>query len=319
MTQARTIIHGATYFLTRRVLHRKLLRPDPALTILIRYSLAIAVSRHEVQIHAFCASSTHIHLVVTDPNKSLPHFLRCFHHLVAMGVKRLHNWKGVVWDNSRTSVLRLLTMTAIKEKIAYTLANPVIVGAVSHADDWSGARSRVSDMGTDMKSIALPDFYFRSKSKKWPARVDLPISLPPGVTGTAAFREEIQNALDLIEEKNQNRNKQRKRKKQRKKVNSKPKRKVINTSSRVENSTIAAGNGHEDIFAAECAAMKAFRSSYRSALAQWRTGDRSANFPRGTWWMCEFHRANIDDSQPKPGYVSLPHQEGRIGEMLMPI
>ena len=294
MTQVRQIFHGATYFLTRRVLRDKLLRPDPEVTALILYSLAIASNLYEVQIHAFCAMPSHIQLVASDPNRKLPHFLRCFHHLVAMGLKRLRNLKGVVWDNARTGVLRLLTLTAIYEKIVYTLANPVVMGAVSRADKWSGAKSLVADLGTSHWHVSRPKFYFRSNRPKWPATQNLPIHLPPGVTDVDAFRQQIASQLGKIEKEYRKRTKHRKRRKPKTVLHS---RHILGTGKNTkmfENSSFAAGNGHQDVFEAELAAMKAFRASYRNALAKWQTGDRNATFPRGTWWMSEFHNAKTE-------------------------
>jgi putative transposase len=297
MTQARQIFHGATYFLTRRVLRKKLLRPDPEITALILYSLAVAASLYEVQIHAFCAMPSHIHLVASDPDKKLPHFLRCFHHLVAMGVKRLRNLEGVVWDNARTGVLRLLTLAAIKEKIVYTLANPVIMGAVSRVKQWTGAMSRVTHLGANDWRVPRPQFYFRTHRPKWPANQDLPIHLPPGVTDAVDFRQQIAKQLVLIEEGCRNRTKQRKCKKQKKSVYSSYKLKTGNRTSSFENSVFAAGEGHQEVFETELVTSKTFRASYRDALAKWQAGDRSVAFPRGTWWMSEFHKANIAEAE----------------------
>jgi putative transposase len=139
MSQPREIVPGATYLITRRTLRRHLLfRPDAVITQLLVYALAVSTSRFGVQMHALCAMSTHLHLVVTDVQGVLPRFLQYFHRLVALGTKVLRKWEGPVWDHEATSVVRLLTRGAVVEKIAYVLANPVAAGLVRHASEWPG-------------------------------------------------------------------------------------------------------------------------------------------------------------------------------------
>ncbi len=80
MSHPREIAPGATYMITRRVLRRHLLfRPDAAITQLLVYALAVSAPRFGIEVYAFCAMSTHLHLVVTDVNGVLPRFLQFFH------------------------------------------------------------------------------------------------------------------------------------------------------------------------------------------------------------------------------------------------
>src|SRR5690242_11182517 len=67
MSLPREIVPGTTYLITRRTLRRHLLlRPDEAITQLLVYLLAVSAPRYGLQVHALCAMSTHLHLVVTD-------------------------------------------------------------------------------------------------------------------------------------------------------------------------------------------------------------------------------------------------------------
>jgi putative transposase len=142
----REIKPNTTYLLTRRVLRRQtLLRPDAAITQILLYVLAVSASRFGIQVHALCAMSTHVHLVVTDVHGVLPRFLHAFHRITALCTKVLRKWEGPLWDPEHTSVVRLLTREARVEKIAYVLANPVAAGLVEHARDWPGAtRTRLA-------------------------------------------------------------------------------------------------------------------------------------------------------------------------------
>jgi len=105
MSQPRRIVPQATYLITRRILRRYfLLRPDEAITRLILYVLAISSRRFGIEVHALCAMSTHLHLVVTDVEGTLPRFLQFFHRIVALGTKVLRRWEGVRLDDRRSVI-----------------------------------------------------------------------------------------------------------------------------------------------------------------------------------------------------------------------
>jgi putative transposase len=298
MTQPREIIEGATYFLTRRILHRRfLLRPDAAMTHFILYSLAIAAERYKIEINTFCAMSTHVHLVVTDPSRNLPTFLRCFHHLIAMGVKVLRNWKGSVWDNARTSVVRLLTPEAIIEKIAYTLANPVAARAVQQAHQWSGAKNLVKEIGIGSRQVSRPKFYFNATSHKWPKEIGLFVKLPPMLVDATGLHRDVAERIAKEEKKARKNGSRRSNSKKHQASRISPYTCATGKETQFTRiSTISVGQGNIDAYDKAIAASKAFRAAYRKALAKWQSGDRDVSFPQGTWWMREFHRANIDQS-----------------------
>lgn len=296
MTQPREIIQGATYFLTRRVLHRRfLLRPDATMTQFILYSLAVTADLYKIQINAFCAMSTHIHMVVTDPSGVLPRFLRCFNHLIAMGAKVLRNWKGSVWDNARTSVIRLLTPEAVIEKMTYTLANPVLAGAVLHAHQWAGAKNLVKEIGIGARQIPRPRFYFNAQNPKWPEDATLQIAIPPMIECAKELQSVIAERIANEEKKAHRRIPRRSNgKKHRASTVSPYKRTTSKETQFTQNSTIAVGQGNADAYGKAVAAVRAFRAAYRKALAIWQGGNRDVSFPKGTWWMREFHAANVD-------------------------
>jgi putative transposase len=53
-----------------------LLRPDAAVTQILLYALAISARRFGLEVHALCAMSSHVHLVVTDVEGRLPQLSR---------------------------------------------------------------------------------------------------------------------------------------------------------------------------------------------------------------------------------------------------
>jgi REP element-mobilizing transposase RayT len=297
MTQPRSIVPGATYLLTRRVLRRHLLlRPDDATTGLILYALAVSAQRFDVRVHALCAMSTHLHLVVTDERGVLPSFLQFFHRIVALGTKVIRAWEGPVWDHEPTSVVRLLTREAVVEKIAYTLANPVAAGLVRHAHQWPGAKVLVDDLGTGALRVGRPNVYFDATNPAWPEEVTLKVSLPPAFEAGEIDELRRQVAAELAQE-------EAKAhaalggagvlSAERAKTVSPYDRAVSFAPLRALNPTFAVGRQSKDVRRRAMVAVRAFRATYRAALTQWRRGVRDVLFPAGTWWMRVFHAAGV--------------------------
>jgi putative transposase len=297
MSQPRSILPGATYLLTRRVLRRHfLLRPDAAITGLILYALAVSARRFGVHVHALCAMSTHLHLVVTDEKGILPSFLQFFHRIVALGTKVLRRWEGPVWDHEPTSVVRLTTREAIVEKIAYTLANPVAAGLVRHASEWPGAKVLVDELGIGVLRAARPDVYLDPTNPAWPEEATLELSLPPAFEAGEAegFRREV--AAELVREEakaHAELSAEGVLGAERAGSVSPHDRATSFEPLRALNPTFAVGHGSKDAWRIAAAAVRTFRAAYRVALGRWRQGVRDVLFPEGTWWMRVFHAAGV--------------------------
>ena len=305
MSQPRSIVPGATYLLTRRVLRRHLLlRPDAAITGLVLYALAVSAPRFGIHVHALCAMSTHLHLVITDEKGVLPSFLQFFHRILALGTKVLRAWEGPVWDHEPTSVVRLTTREAVVQKIAYTLANPVAAGLVRHANEWPGAKVLVDELGIGVLHATRPSVYLDSTNPAWPDEATLEVVLPPMIGAAEAdeFRREV--AAELA----------------RQEANahaelseagvlgadragsvSPYERATSFEPLRACNPTFAVGCGRaddSDAWRRAAGAVRAFRTAYRAALTQWREGVRDVLFPEGTWWMRVFHAVGIRSEAP---------------------
>ena len=299
MSHPRSIISGATYLITRRTLRRYLLlRPDAAITQLIVYALAVSANRYGLQVHALCAMSTHIHLVVTDPKGTLPRFLHHFHRLVALGTKVLRSWEGPVWDHEPTSVVRLMTPASIVEKIAYTLANPVAAGLVRSAHEWPGAKVLVSEIGRAELRAKRPDVYFDPTNDAWPEVATLTLMCPPNIEEETieGFRQAVAAELHR-QEKTAHADLQRRG------ISFLGARRAVKVSPHARassfeaqhnvNPTFAVGRENKDAWYRAAAAVRGFRLAYRNALKQWCAGVRSVVFPEGTWWMSVLHAVNI--------------------------
>ncbi|WP_437303097.1 transposase [Sorangium sp. So ce388] len=301
MSQPREIAPGATYLITRRVLRRHLLlRPDTAMNQLLVYALAVSARRYGVEVHAVCAMSTHLHLVVTDVQGVLPRFLQFFHRLVALGTKVLRKWDGPVWDHEPTSVVRLLTRAAVVEKIAYVLANPVAAGLVRNAKQWPGIKVDVDELGRGVLHATRPSAYLDPENPQWFEQATLPLALPPVVEQEHAegFRHQVADELARQEERA---HAEMERKglrflgaEQASKI-SPYERATSFEGLHDRNPTFAVGRDQGDAWRIAAAAVSAFRASYRAALERWRTGVRSAIFPAGTWWMRMFHGVDVSD------------------------
>ncbi|KYF69627.1 hypothetical protein [Sorangium cellulosum] len=306
MSQPRNIAPGATYLLTRRVLRRHLLfRPDAAITQFLIYALAVSARRYCIEVHALCAMSSHLHIVVTDANGVLPRFLQFFHRIVALGTKVLRGWEGPVWDHEGTSVVRLLTHAAVVEKIAYVLANPVAAGLVGHAREWPGAKVDVCEIGRGELRATRPVAYFDPENPQWPEQVTLQLALPPTVEQDSAegFRHAVAAELERYEaQAHAEAHRQGLRflgAESASKV-SPYERATTFEAIRDRNPTFAVGREQRDTWRIAASAVRAFRATYRAALERWRAGVRSAVFPGGTWWMRIFHGVHVTDAVLTP-------------------
>jgi REP element-mobilizing transposase RayT len=299
MSQPRKIVAGATYLVTRRTLRRHLLlRPDEAITRIIVYLLAVSAARFDLQVHALCAMSTHLHLVVTDPRGVLPDFLHYFDRIVALSTKVLRKWEGPLWDQDGPSVVELLTPAAVVEKIAYVLANPVAAGLVWDAREWPGAKVAVEDIGRGELRAKRPEVYLNPKNPAWPEHAALPIALPPTIEedGAESFRRAVAAELERMQTKARAELQEQGRRflgAARALSVSPYERATSFEALRDRNPTFAVGSNQGDAWRAAAGAVRAFRASYRAALERWRAGARAVAFPVGTWWMRTFHGAEV--------------------------
>lgn len=297
MSHARPIHPGVTYLITRRTERRHcLLRPDAQMTQFILFAFVMAARRYDIQVHAFCAMSTHVHYVVTDPNATLPRFLEMFHRLVARGVKIMRKWDGAVWDRAQTSVVKLEGRQAIVEKIAYVLANPVSAGLVRRAHQWPGAKTRVQDIGQRKIRAQRPNVYFNPKNRKWLLHAELDVLLPPTITKetSRAFRDDIAHALTKLEKAAHARYAPQDVLGAKHAATVPPERRITTAESAGQhNPTFAVGRGNAQQAQAVADELLNFRIAYGKALVAWRTGDRSVKFPAGTYAMRVLHGANI--------------------------
>ena len=82
------------------------------------YCLGYAAERYGVEVHAYCLMSNHMHLVLTDPQGTLPRFMHWLDLFLAKCVNAmLGRWESV-WAGGSYNPVVLLDEPAILEKIA---------------------------------------------------------------------------------------------------------------------------------------------------------------------------------------------------------
>jgi putative transposase len=197
-------------------------------------------------------------------------------------------------------VVHLKTPDAVAEKIAYVMANPTTVGAVRYAADWPGLVTIPKELGKGSWTAKRPSVYFDQESKQWPEQATLTLQMPPMIE--KAFDDPIVVIKREYEELQAKARQELKEKgrafigAERVKKVSPYQRATSWEQLRGVDPTFAVGRGQHEARKLAIAAVKIFRQSYRAALNLWRSGDRLAEFPRGTWWMAVFHGAHIADT-----------------------
>jgi REP element-mobilizing transposase RayT len=199
MTAPRQVLPGASYLVTRRCAQRQfLLRPSKATNDTFLYVLALAARRFDVQVHAFCVLSNHVHLVVTDPRARLPAFEQLLDALVARAVNAsLGRWEAF-WAPNTYSAVKLESPGDVVEKTAYVLANPVAAGLVAAGSAWPGLWSAPESIGAEPLRARRPRHFFDPKGGL-PEVIALPLEVPPGFDSAEQFRDEVVRALEARE------------------------------------------------------------------------------------------------------------------------
>jgi REP element-mobilizing transposase RayT len=200
MTAPRRIVAGTLYLLTRRTLGRAFfLRPSKLANELLQYILAVAAERHGIVIHAFSVLSNHLHLVVSDPNGTLPSFERYLDSLLARSFNAMLGRWETFWAPGSYSAVALETPADVLDKIAYVLANPVAAGLVRRASEWPGLWSAPEMIGAGPVIVKRPKHFFREDGPM-PETAKLELVCPPGFESVEAFREQLIAAITARED-----------------------------------------------------------------------------------------------------------------------
>src|SRR5262245_21742363 len=196
MTMPRQIVAGRTYMVTRRCTERRFfMRPDELTTAAFNYCLAVAANLLDIGLVAFIANSNHYHAVLVDRIGRLPEFLHYFHSLFARHQNCLRGRWENFWASEQTSVVELVDLDDVIDKIAYALANPVKDHLVEKAHHWPGASALAALRHDRVVEAARPRHLFREEGEM-PDSAALTLCMPPGLDAT-----DVEQFISAIESK----------------------------------------------------------------------------------------------------------------------
>ena len=273
--------------ITRRCSERRFfLLPSPEINQIMLYCLAVAAQRYQMLVHAFCVMSNHWHLIATDLRGNRPEFCRWFHEFSAKCVNVVHGRWENLWASEPTSVVNLADEQAQLEKAVYALCNPVEAALVSCGDQWPGARSNMSDFG-DVIEVSRPEVYF-DKDGPLPERATLRLSKLPALAHltdeqyvemmrAAVSDREAELRAQIYAEGRRFMGVRALRKQ------SPFDRPKTHEPRREMSPRVACRNKWARIEA--LGRLEAFVQRYKEAWQRYRTGQRNALFPHGTYWL----------------------------------
>ena len=295
MTTPRCVVSGTTYFITRRCADRRFfLKPDPAVSRIFLYCLAVAAARHGVLIHAVCLMSNHYHLVLTDVRGELPLFMAWLNRHSAICLKIHRKRAGDLWDASeKYSAMALVDAETVWKYLVYTLANPTKAGLVRRARDWPGLLLGPQSWLDGAIEAPHPGLYFRATEDPAPV---LSIVPPPTLAdgepqalvselSTALEQREDAIAADLARE---GRRFMGGAAVMRQRPYDRP---AKNNPPGTRNPKFAAVTA--EARRAAVRALRSLRAWYRHAYECFCHGERDTEFPPGTWGMARRFGAEV--------------------------
>ena len=231
--------------------------------------------------------SNHHHLLIRDEHGNYPEFLAHLHKMIAKAMNAYLGRKENFWSSEQPSVVPVIEASDLFAKLLYILANPVAADLVEHVADWPGAVSLTQMFSDRSMTVERPNIFFREEGPM-PESAQLRAERVPGLEhlGAREWEQLVMSELQAKEECERIR-----RREQNKRVLGR--KGVLRTDPMSRPTTeeppgepgprIACKNKERREH--EIGLLAAFRSMYRAALALWRGGDHSAEFPEGTYRM----------------------------------
>jgi putative transposase len=292
MSRPRTIFPGRCYLLTRRCSERRFfMRPDPETNNAFVYCLAIAASRHNIDVVGFGMMANHAHVVVNDTEGQLPLFLQLFHRLFACHQNALRERTESFWAaNQPTSVVELLDNQTAIEKLVYAITNPVKDHLVDQVHHWPGPNALAAIINDLPLKATRPKRFFSEKNTL-PPETSLRLKLP--VSCTNVSREDFVTLVsrrveDVVNEVREHRIASG--------IRVLGRSQVLAQHWNASPESVAQRKKLKPQFAgADPAQRKRAINEYRNwldayyvARDEWRTGKHDTCFPLGVWWLKHF-------------------------------
>ena len=282
----RPIFKQHTYMVTRRTTQRQfLLRPNKAINQCIRYCVSIATEKSGVELHALMFMSNHYHIILTDVEGRLPVFTETLNRLLAKSLNVYHGRGENFWaGHVQPSHVHLGDRTAVLDKLAYLLCNPVAADLVKEGKYWPGIRVFLPG---ETKCVR-PKFYFRdedsggSMPKKTKLKLSLPECLGDKKQALKELRKLIKDNEQILAEKRKASGKQvlGKEAVKRQRIDATPssKDKPSNISPR-----LVCRDKWRKIEILHL--MKSFLNAYKQAWESYKAGEAGVQFPLGSYKM----------------------------------
>ncbi len=279
---------------SRTIQSRFLLRPSPELNEIIVGALGRAQELYPVNLCGAAFLSNHYHLLLWVPDaKRLADFMGHFNSNLAREVGRRTRWGDKIWSRRYQSIAVSGEEAAQIDRMKYLLSNGVKEGLVRKPEDWPGVSSvRALRDGAPLRGYwfdRTKEYAARNQNKEF-GRLDFAteyqlelVRLPCWQhLSEATFRERIRGLLREIEEEGA---------KRREESGIEPLGASAILKQHPESRPVNTKKSPAPLFHAatrkvreqmwEAYAM--FLASFRDAAEKWRAGDRTAQFPAGSF------------------------------------
>ena len=282
---------------TERRVH--LFRPDAAMNQVFLYCLGYALARTAVRLVAATLMSNHYHLVVIDTEGRIAEFTERLNCLLTKTTQALRGWQGRVFDAAGPNYTELLTVDAVVNEVAYTIANPTAAGLVRFSNEWPGVRTRVNDIGTRKLIVDRPSAFF-AEDGTMPERVELRFEMPEALLNAYGLEQARVRLAEAVEQKENE---------AQAKVAaegwafkgadrvrcSSPYARATTFEERHRLRPRYASSGDDDALKAAIARDAEFVAQYALCRERWLGGERDLTWPAGTYAMRRWHHVRCAD------------------------
>ena len=300
MSAARPVYKNAYLMITKRVRNRLfLLHPHKNTSKIILYIVAVVARKYRIKIHSLMVMSNHWHLTVTDPEGDVCNFTRDCHSTIARALNAEYGDFESLWASGQTSHVACEEPSDLVDKIVYSMANPVKAHLVTHGKNWPGIRKAWPAKPVQVERMGK--FFRNADDEKWPETAVLKFARPPGY-------EELDDDqfAAMLDEAVETREKEHRQDARRRGKRFLGRRNVLRQSrydspkSREEKFKISPRVACKDKWRRieRLARNEAWLEAYNLALEKWCEGDRTVEFPHGTYKMRVLHEARCAAGPP---------------------
>ena len=154
-----------------------LLRPEEKVNEIFEVALAHALEETSVELHSSCANTNHYHLVLTDVEAELGHFMQLLNQVLAVELNRLHDRSGPVFLRYHWEPLD--EAFELYNAMTYTLTNPVKDGLARTYDSWCGHVTKIGELGGAARTVTRGrSGHNWSKRSKLERSYEIPVTIP---------------------------------------------------------------------------------------------------------------------------------------------